>query len=335
MNRSLLTNAIRKKQFYKGAVRVENISFNKLNSNQDDLYSNWSKWDPISSGDGDLPSLDELDKFFSDTTNKVPIPNEAPLKNNFSSDASVLHPDNLENSSSQNIKFSFGNQKCPSITESLSTSLPQPSAPPTSDDCDLLSYLEPESVVTGQENITTATLMEEVHHAPVEGIITENVVGFGPLDKDHDSSLLHHKIIETSDKTKMAANGNPESHHQVSSCGALKTTYDNSMQIDSPTTAGDEDNQISRVMPMEKILSVQDDFVNESFAEVNALINKQNAESVSMNDVVMAKENFDMAVEGNDGVVSTGQMQEEEPCTSVSLLAEKRRMELELGTSLT
>lgn len=330
---------------------MENISFNEPNSNQDDMYNNWSKWDPISSGDGDLPSLDELDKFFSDTTNKVSVLNEVSLKNVFSSD-SVLHPDNLENSSSQNFKISFAsdfsNQKRPFITESQSNgNLQQSSAPPTCDESDLPSFLEPASVVTEQENVTTVTLMEEVYHSPMEDTITENVVEFGSLDEDHDSLILHPKIIETSDKIEMIAIDGleshmftiPKCHHQVNSCGTLKSC-DNSMQIDSPTIVGDEDNQISKVMPMEKSLSVQDDFVNESFAETNALTNKQKAESDSMNDVVIGKENFDMAVEENvdlmlKNVVSTGQVQEEEPCASVSLFAEKRRMEIELGTSLT
>ncbi|XP_075519867.1 protein GAMETOPHYTE DEFECTIVE 1-like isoform X2 [Primulina tabacum] len=62
--RSLLANALRKKQFYKEAVKVEEIlSRGQVNLKQH-AFDEWLKWDPISSGEGDL-LLDDMEKSFS------------------------------------------------------------------------------------------------------------------------------------------------------------------------------------------------------------------------------------------------------------------------------
>ncbi|KAI4376697.1 hypothetical protein MLD38_014431 [Melastoma candidum] len=56
--RTLLANALRKKKFYKETIRVEKVTSEKV------ALSDWLNWDPISSGDGDLP-LEDLKKSFS------------------------------------------------------------------------------------------------------------------------------------------------------------------------------------------------------------------------------------------------------------------------------
>ncbi|KAF3453785.1 hypothetical protein FNV43_RR04226 [Rhamnella rubrinervis] len=56
--RSLITKALRKRQFYKEAIKVEVASSNEP------LSSDWFKWDPISSGEGDL-QLDDIAKSFA------------------------------------------------------------------------------------------------------------------------------------------------------------------------------------------------------------------------------------------------------------------------------
>ncbi|KAF5821479.1 putative ribonuclease P [Helianthus annuus] len=63
--RSLLENSLRKKKFYKEAIRVELIS-----STEDDSMDDWLKWDPISSDEGDL-QLDDIAKSFA-ASNKEP-----------------------------------------------------------------------------------------------------------------------------------------------------------------------------------------------------------------------------------------------------------------------
>ncbi|XP_023007325.1 uncharacterized protein LOC111499856 isoform X2 [Cucurbita maxima] len=69
--RNLIANALKRKQFYKETIRVERItSDDKLDSNDPwsvDLF----KWDPISSGEGDL-LLDDIAKSFA-ATNKSKI----------------------------------------------------------------------------------------------------------------------------------------------------------------------------------------------------------------------------------------------------------------------
>ncbi|CAA0835127.1 Polymerase/histidinol phosphatase-like, partial [Striga hermonthica] len=59
--RSLLENALRKKHFYKEAVKVEQVP---LGGQQPSMFSDWLKWDPISSGEGDM-ILDEMEKCFA------------------------------------------------------------------------------------------------------------------------------------------------------------------------------------------------------------------------------------------------------------------------------
>ncbi|KAI7747516.1 hypothetical protein M8C21_016718 [Ambrosia artemisiifolia] len=60
--RSLLERSLRKKRFYKEAIKVE------LVSSTEDGFDDWLKWDPISSGEGDL-QLDDMAKSFA-ATNK-------------------------------------------------------------------------------------------------------------------------------------------------------------------------------------------------------------------------------------------------------------------------
>ncbi|KAL0460268.1 UNVERIFIED_CONTAM: protein GAMETOPHYTE defective [Sesamum latifolium] len=61
--RSLLANALRKKQFYKEAVKVEEIPSGRQVTVQS-AFDEWLKWDPISSGEGDL-LLDDMEKSFA------------------------------------------------------------------------------------------------------------------------------------------------------------------------------------------------------------------------------------------------------------------------------
>ncbi|KAI3830098.1 hypothetical protein L1987_04231 [Smallanthus sonchifolius] len=56
--RSLLETSLRKKKFFKKAIRVELIS------STEDGFDDWLKWDPISSGEGDL-QLDDMAKSFA------------------------------------------------------------------------------------------------------------------------------------------------------------------------------------------------------------------------------------------------------------------------------
>lgn len=111
--RSLIANALRKKQFYKEAIRVELIPSSEFDS--DEPWSgNGLKWDPISSGEGDL-LLDDMAKSFS-AAGKVSktvkaidfasIVDNMPshglrLKDLLSGTKSVLQPvDNIKNSMS-------------------------------------------------------------------------------------------------------------------------------------------------------------------------------------------------------------------------------------------
>ncbi|CAH9094415.1 unnamed protein product [Cuscuta europaea] len=62
--RTLMENSLRKKLYYKEAIKVEAIpSAHSVRS----IFDDWLKWDPISSGDGDL-LLDDIDKLFSDSS---------------------------------------------------------------------------------------------------------------------------------------------------------------------------------------------------------------------------------------------------------------------------
>jgi ribonuclease P/MRP protein subunit RPP1 len=65
--RTLVANALRKKQFHKEAIRVEVIpSGVPLDANKP-FSGDWFKWDPISSGEGDL-LLEDMAKSFSAST---------------------------------------------------------------------------------------------------------------------------------------------------------------------------------------------------------------------------------------------------------------------------
>ncbi|KAJ7947731.1 Ribonuclease P subunit p30 [Quillaja saponaria] len=59
--RTLLTNGLRKKQFYKETIKVEEIS-SAFDSKE--AWHDLLKWDPLSSGEGDL-LLDDMAKSFS------------------------------------------------------------------------------------------------------------------------------------------------------------------------------------------------------------------------------------------------------------------------------
>ncbi|XP_059660673.1 protein GAMETOPHYTE DEFECTIVE 1 [Cornus florida] len=67
--RSLLANSLRKKQCYKEAIKVEVISSSERVDSEEHWSHDWLKWDPISSGEGDL-LLDDMAKSFS-TSNKT------------------------------------------------------------------------------------------------------------------------------------------------------------------------------------------------------------------------------------------------------------------------
>ncbi|KAL6956299.1 ribonuclease P [Sarracenia purpurea var. burkii] len=65
--RSLITNALRKKHYYKEAIRVEVISSGEHFDSKEPFSSDWFKWDPISSGEGDL-LLDDIASSSSAST---------------------------------------------------------------------------------------------------------------------------------------------------------------------------------------------------------------------------------------------------------------------------
>ncbi|XP_057474668.1 protein GAMETOPHYTE DEFECTIVE 1 isoform X2 [Actinidia eriantha] len=67
--RSLITNALRKKHYCKEAIRVEAILSGEERDSNEPCFSDWLKWDPISSGEGDL-QLDDMARSFS-TSAKV------------------------------------------------------------------------------------------------------------------------------------------------------------------------------------------------------------------------------------------------------------------------
>ncbi|KAK6142056.1 hypothetical protein DH2020_013885 [Rehmannia glutinosa] len=62
--RSLLANALRKKHFYKEAVKVEEIPSGGQFNPAQSAFDDWLKWDPISSGEGDM-LLDDMEKSFA------------------------------------------------------------------------------------------------------------------------------------------------------------------------------------------------------------------------------------------------------------------------------
>ncbi|CAI0548531.1 unnamed protein product [Linum tenue] len=57
--RSLLTNSLRKRNFYKEAIRVEPLSNGQTSDSKNPFSADWLMWDPISSGEGDL-QLDDV-----------------------------------------------------------------------------------------------------------------------------------------------------------------------------------------------------------------------------------------------------------------------------------
>ncbi|KAL8496800.1 hypothetical protein ACS0TY_020468 [Phlomoides rotata] len=62
--RFLLANVLRKKHFYKEAVKVEAIPSGEQVNPAKSAFNDWLNWDPISSGEGDL-LLDDMEKSFS------------------------------------------------------------------------------------------------------------------------------------------------------------------------------------------------------------------------------------------------------------------------------
>lgn len=62
--RCLITKALRKRQFYKEAIKVEVVSSGEQVGLDKPLSRDWFKWDPISSGEGDL-MLDDIAKSFA------------------------------------------------------------------------------------------------------------------------------------------------------------------------------------------------------------------------------------------------------------------------------
>lgn len=66
--RTLIENALRKKTYYKETIKVEAISSGRQANSDKPAFGDWLKWDPISSGEGDL-LLDDIEKFFSASSN--------------------------------------------------------------------------------------------------------------------------------------------------------------------------------------------------------------------------------------------------------------------------
>ncbi|XP_039004448.1 protein GAMETOPHYTE DEFECTIVE 1-like [Hibiscus syriacus] len=68
--RNLLTNALIRKHFFKEAIRVEPVSYVQPSDSETPCPwpAGWLKWDPISSGEGDL-LLDDMAKSFSASNN--------------------------------------------------------------------------------------------------------------------------------------------------------------------------------------------------------------------------------------------------------------------------
>ncbi|KAI3416645.1 uncharacterized protein J3R85_015278 [Psidium guajava] len=66
--RALIANALKKKKFYKGAIRVEAMSSSERLGSEELWSGDLLKWDPLSSGDGDM-LLEDLKKSFSISNN--------------------------------------------------------------------------------------------------------------------------------------------------------------------------------------------------------------------------------------------------------------------------
>ncbi|MED6189992.1 hypothetical protein PIB30_101386 [Stylosanthes scabra] len=69
ISRNLLVKALRKKRFYKSAIRVERLSLNAKSNSEEDLREELLKWDPLSS-EGDIP-LNDWAKCFSSSSFKA------------------------------------------------------------------------------------------------------------------------------------------------------------------------------------------------------------------------------------------------------------------------
>ncbi|KAL9416082.1 hypothetical protein AB3S75_039304 [Citrus x aurantiifolia] len=65
--RALISNALRKKHFHKETIRVEPISSGEQFDSKEPWSGDWLKWDPISSGEGDL-QLDDMAESFTAST---------------------------------------------------------------------------------------------------------------------------------------------------------------------------------------------------------------------------------------------------------------------------
>lgn len=68
--RAVITNALRKKH-YKEAIRIDRISSDDQCNSEGAFFGDWKEWDPISSGEGDLPSLDDISNLFA-AVSKLP-----------------------------------------------------------------------------------------------------------------------------------------------------------------------------------------------------------------------------------------------------------------------
>ncbi|XP_024194499.1 uncharacterized protein LOC112197837 isoform X2 [Rosa chinensis] len=68
--RTLISNAVRKKHYYKEAIRVEVLPSGEESDGNKPSSSDSFNWDPISSGEGDL-LLDDLAKAFSNSSTKA------------------------------------------------------------------------------------------------------------------------------------------------------------------------------------------------------------------------------------------------------------------------
>lgn len=73
--RSLIANALRKRHWFKEAIKVERISSGEQIDPKEPWFVDWHNWDNISSGEGDL-LLDDIAKFFS-ASSKAPKTSKA------------------------------------------------------------------------------------------------------------------------------------------------------------------------------------------------------------------------------------------------------------------
>ncbi|MED6158344.1 hypothetical protein PIB30_031974 [Stylosanthes scabra] len=69
ISRNLLVKALRKRRFYKSAIRVERLSLNAKSNSEEALREELLKWDPLSS-EGDIP-LNDWAKCFSSSSLKA------------------------------------------------------------------------------------------------------------------------------------------------------------------------------------------------------------------------------------------------------------------------